>query len=124
MEIITGVGQLRVEYGGDDRHWTDSVSQKTVTEGVEHILSLTGSGDTELSLGGLSTSTSTRFLRVQSSQHVKVRFTSADTTTQGVGWDVPAGGFVLGSVSNVTCLYVGNQTSTAATVKVVMYGYE
>ena len=123
MEIITGVGQLRVEYGGDDRHWTDSVSQKTVTEGVEHIISLGGSSDVELSLGGLGTSTSTRFLRIQSSQHVKARFTSADTSTQGVGWDVPGGGFVVGTVTNVTCLHIGNQTSTAATVKVVMYGY-
>jgi hypothetical protein len=123
MARVSYSGQLSVVDGGDRRDWNSVVSDEEITEGVGHVVLLGGSADTVISLGGLGTSAAARAVRIEADQHVKVRFAAGGTSTQGVGWDIPAGGFVVGGLTNVTMMRISNQSSADATVWAEVYGY-
>jgi len=115
---LDSVAQLVVVEGGDRRQRTATASDKLVLESVHHYFDLKTNHTTEVSLGGLQTNTGRRWLMVETDKQVSMHFngSGAGTTQTLFG-----GGHYLGGVSNVTQLWLKNDSTDADdTAKVVL----
>ena len=108
-ERVSVLGKLSFEESGDSRAYTESLSDKLVSELAHHRFQLLTNSSTEVGLGEIASDTGTKAFLFKADQPCSVIF---NTSTGSSFPDVPGGGFLSGCLTNVTHVWVSNLSTT------------
>ena len=101
------LAQITLSAGGDRRRHTCTLSDQTIEEAGEELITLAHSTtDEEIAFVGVGSATGAGFLLVETDMAITVKFN--DTAGTNVGVLIPANSFLFSGITNTTHIYLTN----------------
>lgn len=122
--LLDALAQVVLTEGGDRRQWTLTSSDNTISESVEHHFELATNTQSDLPLGGLAGDTGKKFLILESSKPIQLRYDATGSSTMLWGTPIPENGFLCAFITATTHIYLKNfstATEDPADVRIKLF---